>query len=69
MISRIAISDVSPAIFFGGEFIPVKAVPHEQIKISATAVIEGHEKLTAEVVVHNASGRVVSRHPMLDVAP
>lgn len=69
MISRIAISDISPAIYFGGEFVPVKAVPREEIKISATAVIEGHEKLTAEVVVHNATGKVISRHPMVDVVP
>ena len=69
MISRIAISDVSPAIFFGGEFIPVKAIPHESIKVSATAVIEGHEKLTAEVVIHDAAGKVISRVPMFEVEP
>lgn len=69
MISRIAISDVSPSIYFGGEFVPVKAVPHEVLTVFATAVIEGHEKLTAEVVVHNASGKVVSRHAMSEVAP
>ena len=69
MISRIAISDVSPSIYFGGEFVPVKAVPHEELTVYATAVIEGHEQLTAEVVVHNASGKVVSRHAMTEVAP
>jgi starch synthase (maltosyl-transferring) len=69
LISRIAISDISPAIYFGGEFIPVKAVPHEEIAVSATAVIEGHEKLTAEVVVHDSTGKVISRHPMHEGAP
>ena len=69
MISRIAISDISPAIYFGGEFIPVKAVPHEEITVSATAVIEGHEKLTAEVVVHDSTGKVISRYPMHEGAP
>ncbi len=69
MISRIAISDISPAIYFGGEFIPVKAVPHEEIAVSATAVIEGHEKLTAEVVVHDSTGKVISRHSMHEGAP
>ena len=69
MISRIAISDISPAIYFGGEFLPVKAVPGEAISISATAVIEGHEKLTAEVVVHKIDGKVLSRTPMAENWP
>ena len=69
MISRIAISDVSPAVFFGGEFLPVKAVPGECIKISATAVIEGHEKLTAEVVLHGSNGKVITRSAMVENWP
>ena len=69
MISRIAISDISPAVYFGGEFLPVKAVPGECIKISATAVIEGHEKLTAEVVLHNFTGKVISRSTMVENWP
>jgi len=69
LISRIAISDVSPATYFGGEFLPVKAVPNEAITVSATAVIEGHEKLTAEVVVHRIDGKVLSRTPMLENWP
>ena len=69
MISRIAISDISPAVYFGGEFLPVKAVPGEYIKISATAVIEGHEKLTAEVVLHGSDGKVISRSAMIENWP
>ena len=69
MISRIAISDISPAVFFGGEFLPVKAVPGERITISATAVIEGHEKLTAEIVLHSDNGKVVSRSAMIENWP
>ena len=69
MISRIAISDISPAVYFGGEFLPVKAVPGECIKISATAVIEGHEKLTAEVVLHSENGKVISRSAMVENWP
>ena len=69
MISRIAISDISPAVYFGGEFLPVKAVPGEYIKISATAVIEGHEKLTAEVVLHSNDGKVISRGAMVENWP
>jgi len=69
LISRIAISDISPAVFFGGEFLPVKAVPGERITVSATAVIEGHEKLTAEVVLHSDNGKVVSRSAMVENWP
>ena len=64
MISRIAISDISPAVYFGGEFLPVKAVAGETIQVSATAVIEGHEKLSAQVVLHDSKGKVVSRADM-----
>lgn len=69
MISRIAISDISPAVFFGGEFLPVKAIPAEIITVSATAVIEGHEKLTAEVVLHSSNGKVISRNAMSEIWP
>ena len=69
MISRIAISDISPAVFFGGEFLPVKAVPGESITVGATVVIEGHEKLTAEVVLHSADGKVISRNAMTEIWP
>jgi len=69
LISRIAISDVSPAVYFGGEFLPVKAVAGERITVSATIVIEGHEKLTAEVVLHGVDGKVISRSQMLENWP
>ena len=69
MISRIAISDISPAVYFGGEFLPVKAVSGETIQVSATAVIEGHEKLAAQVVLHDSKGKVVSRADMKERWP
>ena len=69
MISRIAISDISPAVYFGGEFLPVKAVAGETIQVSATAVIEGHEKLSAQVVLHDSKGKVVSRADMKETWP
>lgn len=69
MISRIAISDISPAVYFGGEFLPVKAVAGETIQVSATAVIEGHEKLGAQVVLHDSKGKVVSRADMKERWP
>ena len=69
MISRIAISDISPAVYFGGEFLPVKAVAGETIQVSATAVIEGHEKLGAQIVLHDSKGKVVSRVDMKETWP
>jgi starch synthase (maltosyl-transferring) len=69
LISRIAISDISPAVYFGGEFLPVKAVAGETIQISATAVIEGHEKLAAQAVLHESKGKVVSRADMKETWP
>lgn len=69
MISRIAISDISPAVYFGGEFLPVKAVAGETIQVSATAVIEGHEKLGAQVVLHDSKGKVISRADMKETWP
>ena len=69
MISRIAISDISPAVYFGGEFLPVKAVAGEVIQVSATAVIEGHEKLAVQVVLHDFKGKVVSRADMKETWP
>ena len=56
-------------MFFGGEFLAVKAVPGEKILVNATIVIEGHEKLTAEVVLHNEDGSVISRHEMAENWP
>jgi starch synthase (maltosyl-transferring) len=69
LISRIAISDISPAVYFGGEFLPVKAVAGETIQVSATSVIEGHEKLGAQVVLHDSKGKVVSRADMKETWP
>ena len=69
MISRIAISDISPAVFFGGEFLAVKAIPGERVTVSATAIIEGHEKLTAQVVLHSSNGNVISRSAMTEIWP
>jgi len=69
LISRIPISDISPTVYFGGEFLPVKAIAGEVIQVSATAVIEGHEKLSAEVVLHDSKGKVVSRGQMREIWP
>jgi len=59
LISRIPITDISPAVFFGGEFVPVKAIAGETISVGATITIEGHETLTAEVCLFNAKNKMV----------
>ncbi|NBQ98746.1 MAG: DUF3416 domain-containing protein, partial [Microbacteriaceae bacterium] len=38
MISRIPITDISPAVYFGGEFVAVKAIAGETIPVSATII-------------------------------
>ena len=65
MISRIPITDISPAVFFGGEFVAVKAIAKESISVSATIIIEGHETLTAEVCLYNAKEKMVDCQPLI----
>lgn len=64
MINRIPIIDISPAVYFGGEFVPVKAIPGETIPISATIIREGHDRLGAHVILRSIDGRELSRSPM-----
>lgn len=59
MISRIPITDISPAVYFGGEFVAVKAIAGEIISVGATITIEGHETLTAEVWLFNSNNKMV----------
>ena len=66
MISRIPITDISPAVFFGGEFVPVKAIAGESITVNATIIIEGHETLTAEVCLLNAKDKIVDSSPLFE---
>lgn len=47
MINRIPITDISPAVNFGGELVPVKAIAGETIAIAATIFREGHDALGA----------------------
>ena len=47
----------------------MKAVPGEEVVVSATVVIEGHEKVSAQVVLHSVGGEVISRHPMTENWP
>ena len=69
MISRIPITDVSPAVYFGGEFVAVKAIAGETISVGATITIEGHETLTAEVCLFNSKNKMVDRQPLTESWP
>jgi len=64
LISRIPITDISPVVYFGGEFVAVKAIPGERISVGATITIEGHETLTAEVCLFNAKNKMVDCQPL-----
>lgn len=68
MISRIPIENVSPTIFFGDAFVPVKAIAGEDIEISATIYREGHDALGAQVVLYDAQGNEVARAPIFETA-
>jgi starch synthase (maltosyl-transferring) len=69
LISRIAITDISPAVYFGGEFVAVKAISKETISVSATIVIEGHESLTAQVCLFNSKDKMVDCQDLTQVSP
>jgi len=45
LINRIPASDISPTIWFGGEFVPVKTIPFEKFKVEATVIREGHDDI------------------------
>ena len=69
MISRIPITDVSPAVYFGGEFVAVKAIAGETISVGATINIEGHETLTAEVCLFNSKNKMVDCQQLTESWP
>ena len=64
MINRIPVTDISPSVFFGGEFVPVKAIAGEEIEISATIFREGHDALGADVILLDGNGVELSRTRM-----
>ena len=69
MISRFPVVDISPTTYFGGEFVPAKAIPHEAITVGATIIREGHEGFEANVLLIDASGKVRARNPMRLIWP
>ena len=69
MINRLPITEISPSVFFGGEFVPVKAIAGEEIEISATVFREGHDALGADVLLYNHEGVEISRTRMREDYP
>lgn len=66
MINRFPITEISPSVFFGGEFLPVKAIAGEEIEISATIFREGHDALGADVLLFDDKGLEISRTRMCE---
>ncbi len=64
MINRIPVTDINPSVFFGGAFVPVKAIAGEEIEVSATIFREGHDALGADVLLFDHNGVELSRTRM-----
>ncbi len=69
MIGRFPIIDIAPVTYFGGEFVPAKAIPGESLPVSATIIREGHEKFDAVALLFNAKGNEVQRISMREIWP
>jgi starch synthase (maltosyl-transferring) len=69
VINRLPITEISPSVFFGGEFVPVKAIAGEEIEISATIFREGHDALGGDVLLYNHEGVEISRTRMREDYP
>ena len=67
MITRIPITDISPAVNFGGELVPVKAVAGEVIAVTSTIFREGHDALGAHALLFDDKGKEISRTPMREI--
>jgi len=64
LINRIPVTDISPVVLFGGDFVPVKAIAGEVIPVSATIFREGHDALGADVVLYDSAKKEISRAVM-----
>ncbi|MFG2980804.1 maltotransferase domain-containing protein [Streptomyces sp. NPDC048258] len=67
MIGRIPVLDVRPAVDCGAR--PAKAVVDEVFEISATVFREGHDAVSAHVVLRDPNGRLRPPVPMRELAP
>ncbi|MBU6213726.1 MAG: DUF3416 domain-containing protein [Actinomycetales bacterium] len=65
MLGRIVVMDVEPQVNCGS--VAVKAISGESREVRATIFREGHEPVTAVLVVRDPAGDVVERVPMLPV--
>ena len=69
MIGRVAITDISPTIYFGGEFTPVKAIVNEEILVSATVAGEGHDYPVVHVITRDSKGKELTRTKAIERNP
>jgi starch synthase (maltosyl-transferring) len=67
LITRIPITEISPAVNFGGELVPVKAVAGEVIAVTATIFREGHDALGAHALLFDDKGKEIARTPMREI--
>jgi starch synthase (maltosyl-transferring) len=67
LITRIPITDISPAVNFGGGLVPVKAVAGEVIAVNATIFREGHDALGAHALLFDDKGKEITRTPMREI--
>jgi starch synthase (maltosyl-transferring) len=63
LIGRIPITDISPAIYFGEEFVPVKATVNEEFFVSATVAGEGHDRPEVFVIIRDKNDNEINRLP------
>jgi starch synthase (maltosyl-transferring) len=69
LIGRIPITDVSPVVFFAGEFFAVKAIPNESVTIAATVISERHGSLGVEAILMDKVDREVERVVLRQISP
>ncbi|MGA1279185.1 MAG: maltotransferase domain-containing protein [Candidatus Nanopelagicaceae bacterium] len=67
MIDRLPIIDIAPTIYFGREFVGIKAIPHESLTVSATVLREGHEGVEAFALLFDPAAKLFSRTLMRPV--
>ncbi|MDX3462488.1 maltotransferase domain-containing protein, partial [Streptomyces scabiei] len=66
-IGRIPVVDVRPTVHHGRR--PAKAVVGEAFEISAVVIREGHDAVSANVVLRDPEGRPADWAPMRELAP
>jgi starch synthase (maltosyl-transferring) len=69
MIGRFPILDIAPVTLFGGEFVGAKAIPNEDIPVSATIIREGHDSFKAYAILLDPNGREAQRVEMREIWP